>query len=201
MRILLTSILLLLAGCASYPIKNGFTPTQTKEQRPCNPYFSNSAKDYIFKAQIKAFEKNFGGILAVKKMGKQHHRLAFTTEMGNTIFDFTFKEDQFIVNKILKDFDRKILINILKRDFLALILENPEIDKTFKKEAKTLKKATILNKKHYYLTKNDQLVKIVRAGNSKEKVVFSFLKINDDIAESIEIIHQNIKLKITLKAI
>ena len=90
MRILLTSLLFLFVGCASYPIKNGFTSTQTSVQAITNPYFSDSAKDYVYKAQIKAFDKNLGGILAIKKLGEAHHRLVFTTEMGNTIFDFTF---------------------------------------------------------------------------------------------------------------
>lgn len=201
MRILLTSVLFLLVGCASYPTKNGFTRTQTIEQGITNPYFSDSSKDYVFKAQIEAYDKNFGGILAIKKLGEAHHRLVFITEMGNTIFDFTFKDNEFKVNKILEELDRKILINILKRDFSALILETPPIDKIFKKEAKTLKIGSVLNKKHYYLSENGQLLKIIRTGSEQEKVVFSFLEINDDIAEAIEITHRNIKLKITLSAI
>lgn len=201
MRILFTSVLFLLVGCASYPTKNGFIPTQTIEQGITNPYFSDSSKDYVFKAQIEAFDNNFGGVLAIKKLGETHHRLVFTTEMGNTIFDFTFKDNKFKVNKILEELDRKILINILKRDFSALIFENPPIDKIFKKEAKTLKMASVLNKKHYYLSENRQLLKIIRTGSVREKVVFSFLEINDDIAEAIEITHRNIKLKITLRAI
>jgi len=201
MRILLISISFLLLGCASYPTKNGFVPTATIERANINSYFSDTTKDYVYKAKIDAFDKNFGGILAIKKLGNMHHRLIFTTEMGNTIFDFTFKEEEFKVNKILKDLDRKILINILKRDFYALILENSKIDKIFQKESKTLKKVSILDKKHFYLSENGQLSKISRTSNGKEKVVFSFSEINDDIAETIEIIHRNINLKIALSAI
>jgi len=201
MRILLISFLFLLVGCASYPTKNGFSPAQKIEQNATNPYFSDSTRDYVYKAQIKAFDNNFGGILAIKKLGTAHHRLVFTTEMGNTMFDFTFKGDEFKVNKILDKLNRKILINILKRDFLALILENPKIEETYQKKTKMLRKGSILGKKHYYLSKNGQLSKIIRTSNKKEKVMFSFVEINDDIAESIKIIHQNIKLKITLKAI
>lgn len=201
MRILLSSLLFLFVGCASYPTKKGFSPTSTATQEPVNPYFSDSSKDYVYKAQIEAFGKNFGGILAIKKLGNAHHRLVFTTQMGNTIFDFTFIKDKFKVNKVLKELDRKILINILKRDFSALLLENPKIEKTFEKEAKMLQNGFVLNKKHYYLSENDQLVKIIRVRNSIEKVVIQFQQVSENIAKDILIAHKNIKLKINLKSI
>ncbi len=208
MRILLISLLFLLVGCASYPSKNGFIPALTVEENTIdlqgekiNLYFSDLTKDYVYKAQIEAFGNSFSGILAIKKMGEAHHRLAFTTEMGNTIFDFTFQEDTFKVNSILSKLDRKIIIGILKRDFLALITENPEIEKTFEKEGEILQKSSVLGKKHYYLSKNGRLSKITRAKNGTEKVVFEFRQPSENVAEVISIVHKNIKLTIHLNAL
>jgi len=200
MRILLSSLLFVVVGCASYPVKNGYILTNDRLPAITNPYFSDCSIDYVYKANIEAFDKNFGGILAIKKLGEAHHRLVYTTEMGNTIFDFTFKEEAFKINKILKELDRKILVNILRRDFSALILENPEVEKTFEKEVKMLQNASILNKKHYYFTENGQLLKIIRAKNTTEKVVVLFQQINGNEAKDILIEHKNIKLKINLKA-
>ena len=81
----------------------------------------------FLEANINAFDNNFGGIFIVKKLGPKHHRIVFTTELGNKIFDFTFKEDSFKVNQILKELDKKLLINILKSDFKTLIMENPPL--------------------------------------------------------------------------
>lgn len=201
MRILLSSLLMLLVGCASYTVKNGFSPSAENPVQNINPYFSDTSKDYVYKAKIEAFDKTFGGILAIKKIGQSHHRLAFTTEMGNTLFDFTFRNGTFKVNRILKELDKKLLINILKRDFLALITENPKSIKMFEKGAKMLQNGLILNKKHYYLLENGRLAQIIRTGNGKVKVAHHFSGINDTSAENIVIEHENIKLKITLNAI
>jgi hypothetical protein len=58
----------------------------------------------------------------------------------------------------------------------------------------------ILNKKHFYF-KTQQLNKIIRVANGKEKVVFLFSEIKDTIAHQINVRHSNIKLNINLKLI
>ncbi|MFH6602753.1 hypothetical protein ACEZ3G_04640 [Maribacter algicola] len=163
-----------------------------------NPYFSQISKDYVYKARIKAFDKSFGGIFIVKKLGEDHHRIVFTTEMGNTIFDFEFIDEEFKINRILPEMDKKALKNILKSDFLALISAKPEIFEMFAKTENTIVAAEILSKKHYYWFTGEQLTKISRTAREKEKVTFSFSRINNNIAEEIRIIHQNVKLEIIL---
>ncbi len=199
MRILFISLCIFLAtGCASYPKKNGFVLPTPAPIELLNPYFSDVSKDYVYKARIKAFDKSFGGIFIVKKLGEDHHRIVFTTEMGNTIFDFEFKNEKFEINRILPEMDKKVLKNILKRDFLALISTKPDIFEMFSKAENTLVAAEILSKKHYYWFTGEQLTKISRTAREKEKVTFLFSRINNNIAEEIRITHQNVKLEITL---
>jgi len=201
MRIFLISLLFLIAGCTSYPKKQGYLPSNNSPQFNGNPYFSDASKDYVYKAQIAAFNKNFSGILAIKKLGEAHHRLVFTTELGNSIFDFTFKNDDFYVNKIINELDRKIVINILKRDFFTLLFENPKIEETYQKESNLIQKGTILGKNHYYLSKNGKLSKIIRTKNESENVTIQFHKVSVKFAEEIFIGHKKINLSIKLKAI
>lgn len=202
MRYLLSSILLILCfSCASYSKKNGFTETTSQQTSLTNPYFSNETKDYIYKANIEAFGNSFGGIFIVKKLGKDHHRIAFTTEMGNKIFDFTFQEEGFKVNHILKEMDKKMLINILKNNFQVLVKEKPIMEKEFQKDANSIYKTRIWNKNYYHFLSEEKLQKVVRTNKGREKVVFTFSEINDNIANKIEILHQNIRLKILLKAL
>ncbi|MFS4493062.1 hypothetical protein [Maribacter sp. 2308TA10-17] len=200
MRYLLSSALLVLfVSCASYPKKNGFT--ESAEQPIQNPYFSDASKDYVYKANIEAFGNSLSGIFIVKKLSEDHHRIAFTTEMGNKIFDFTFQEEDFKVNHILKKMDKKILINVLKNDFRVLVEENPSVEKAFQKDSGSIYETQIGNKKYYHFLSEEKLNKVVRVGNGKEKVEFTFSEINDNIAQHIQILHKNIKLKISLKSI
>ncbi|MGB6151470.1 MAG: hypothetical protein WBG48_05710 [Pricia sp.] len=202
MRILLSSLFaFMLIGCASYPKKNGYQSVETIQKESLNPYFSDVSKDYVYKAKIEAFDKTFGGLFIVKKLGPQHHRVVFTTEIGNTLFDFTFQEDDFKVNRILKEMDRKLLINILKRDFKVLLEEHPGVLQTFKNNDDFVYAVKIGSKKHYFYHSDDALQKIARVGGGKEKGIFSFSKIRDDLAGTIQISHKTFPLTITLSLI
>ncbi len=195
----LISICLLVFGCASFPVKNNFQNIEYKSDIH-NPYFSDLNQDYIYKANIEVYDNTFGGIFIVKKIGEEHHRIVFTTEMGNKLFDFSFNKDDFIVNYILDDLNKKILINILKRDFKVLITENFQTQETFALKKKIIKR-TEFDKKTYYYFETPELSKIIRVNNRKEKVRFLFTEINGHIAQQIQILHLNFKLKIKLKSI
>ncbi len=201
MRFLLTSLCLVLVGCAPYPKKNGFSDLAPVQKEIRNPYFSDMAKDYIYKATVTAFDKSFGGILVVKKLGREHHRIVFTTRMGNTLFDFSLIGETFEVNRIVREMNRKILVNVLKRDFVALTKESLRIEKTYGNGNESLVQVDLLSNKHYYTFVEGKLLKITRVRKGKEKVGFLFSGINDNIAKHIEIVHKNMALRIVLNAI
>lgn len=201
MRFLTFSLFLLLFSCSSYPKKMGYQPTALDTLEIMNPYFSNVQKDYVYKANIIVFENKFGGILVLKKLADQTHRIAFTTELGNTIFDFTLSATDFKVNRILKEMDRKILLSILEQDFRSLIQEEIVPLNTYTKNDSELTKTKIGSKTHFYTFKNDILTNITRVGNEKEKVVITFSEIDDRVARQIVISHKTMKLTISLQAI
>ncbi|MBP0905260.1 hypothetical protein ACFSKN_11215 [Mariniflexile gromovii] len=196
---LLISVCTFLLSCGSYPKKNNFKSLENFGAI-VNPYFANSNQDYVYKAQIEVYNHNFGGLFIMKKIAAEQHRIVFTTEMGNTLFDFSFNHGDFKVNYILDDLNKKILINILKKDFKTLITEKLEPIETYKLDSETVKKASLDNKTYYYF-ENPETYKIIRVNNAKEKVRFLFTEINNNIAKRIDIVHSNIKLKITLKSI
>jgi len=199
MRFLLSSLVFLQLACGSYPKKQNFEEVTTEKVEIINPYFSDSIQDYVYKADIKVFKNSFSGIFIVKKLGEKHHRIVFTTEMGNKLFDFEFLQENFKINYILPEMNKKVLINVLKRDFFALIEEKPFSAKTYSKGDLRMNQADLLAKKHYYLFENGILNKIVRVGKGKEKVTFLLSGINDNIVNGIQIKHHNIKLEIYLK--
>lgn len=200
MRYLLSSFCLLFIACGSYPKKQNFQVEEVSNSNIRNSYFSDATKDYVYKANIEVYGNNLSGIFVVKKISEANHRIVFTTEMGNKIFDFSFVDDTFKVNFIIEDMDKAILINVLRRDFKVLVQEKLPIIKSFTLQDTLVYETKLWNKKHFYF-KTQQLDKIVRVGNGKEKVAFLFSEINNTIANQIKIIHSNIKLNINLKSI
>lgn len=193
--------LLLLSSCALKTTKN------LVEQSPdrlsiVNPYFSDPARDYLYKAKIDAYGRSFGGIAVIKKIGDNHHRVAFTTEFGNKIFDFEFQGQTFKINFILEDLNKKLIINVLKKDFQILLQEvNQVVGKFISPEMEFFQSPA---GKHFNFfgvsTDTGLLEKIIHTTRRKEKILFA-LKISDNhSAQSISIQHLGIPLNIDLKA-
>jgi hypothetical protein len=188
-------------SCGSYPKKQNFQLDNSTSKSMKNPYFSDTNIDYVYKASINVYDKHFGGLLIIKKISENNHRVAFTTEMGNKLFDFMFTENDFKVNFILDELNKKMLINILKKDFKVLVNENLDVLNSFSETKNLIYETSIFEKKHYYYFKENQLTQVIRIKNGKENVQFLFTEINDNFADQIKINHLNIKLEIKLKSI
>ena len=202
MKYFLTSLTLLVFACASFPKKNNLERSYGDIPTVINPYFSDLSKDYIYKAKINFAEKSFGGIFVVKKLGEEYYRVVFTTEMGNKIFDFTFIKNEFKINFILKEMNKKILVNFLRKDFYVLIHENPKVLDHYKNLGDTLFTETrIKNNTYFYLEEKQQLHKILTTQRGKEKSQYIFSEVEKNHVKQINIRHKDIKLSINLKAI
>ncbi len=201
MRYLLISCALLFFSCGSYPKKIGLTESSMATHEISNPYFSEITKDYVYKADITFYGHRFSGLFIVKKMAENHHRLVFTTEMGNTLFDFSFDGKNFKINRINESLDKKMAINVLQNDFRILITEHPPIMNSFTSGDKNIIASEINNRRLYYFYAEGQLKKIVHTKGRKEKLSFNFSEIDAANAKIIQILHNNIPLIIQLKAI
>jgi hypothetical protein len=179
----------------------GYTEVPISDKNILNPYFSDTSQDYIYKANVDAFSNHFGGILVIKKIDDLEHRVVFTTEMGNTILDFSFRDGDFTVNRIIDPLDKQLLINILERDFGALVREKLLAQAVYNKGSQEIAQVQMDKRPYFYAFENSRLTTITRIGNQKEKVVFEFSEINDDLAKQIKILHKNINLKIELTAL
>lgn len=202
MKYLLISLTFLLFACASFPKKNNLERIKGDTPAVINPYFSDLSMDYIYKAKINFAEKSFGGIFVIKKLGPEHHRVVFTTEMGNKLFDFSFIKNEFRVNFILSEMNKKILINLLRKDLFVLTNENPIILHHYQKMGDSIfLMSKIKNYTYFYLTADERLHKILETKRGKDKLDYIFTEIENDHAKEIKIRHKNIKLTIDLKAI
>lgn len=189
---------IVLVSCGS--VTKNYTPKKLDKTSYEVPYFSDSKTDYVYKTNISVYGNELSGIFIAKKINDTTHRIVFTTEFGNKLMDFEISENDFKVNSIVSELDRKILINTLKEDFRLLLKKQYLIEAQFENESADIYKSADGKRDNYiFISKKDQkLEKIVHASKTKEKFTLYFNSENNIFAEKIQIIHQNIKLKIEL---
>jgi len=187
-----------LVSCGS--VTKNYTPKKLDRTSYEVPYFSDSNTDYVYKTNITVYGNELSGIFIAKKINDTVHRVVFTTEFGNKLLDFEISDTSFKVNSIVSELDRKILINTLRDDFRLLLKKQYLIQEQFESESDNIYKAADGNRANYlFISKKDQkLQKVVHSSTTKEKFTLTFSSENNIFAEKIEIVHQNIKLKIKL---
>ena len=201
MRFLPISILFLLITSCSLQTTKNLIVKEVSQIEVDNPYFSNTYIDYIYKAKIDIYGRKFGGILIIKKIDENSHRVVFTTEFGNKLFDFLFENDTVINNFVIEELDKKFIVNTLRNDFKLLVSEKNKVLNQFDSGLEDIYK-TIDDKQFnfYFINKKSHILdKIVRTSKSKVIVEVLFSNVESVIANSILIHHKNIKLNIALE--
>ncbi|WP_248574848.1 hypothetical protein [Flavobacterium sp. H122] len=201
-RFLLISLLsVTLFSCSSYKIDAAKKENSITEFK--NPYFENPQTDYVYKAHIEVYGNKLGGIFITKRISDSVHRVVFTTEFGNKLMDFELSENDFKVNYIIDDLNRKIILNTLEKDFRILLKINHKSEEIFENNNFLIYKTKNgKNFDYFFFNKaENKLSRLVHASKSSEKVVFDFVSKNTTFAEGIIISHKNIKLKIELNQI
>lgn len=167
-----------------------------------NKYFSNVAEDYIYKAKINIYKHKFGGILVLKKIKNNHTRVVFMTEFGNKIFDFELIEDELKINYILEELNKSIIVKALHKDYLLLSKQLIITEQQYSSNKEVVYQSNFINQKnYYYFNLKNELYKIVMASKYKEKVSILYNDFEKGIANTIDVIHKNIKMTIHLNYI
>jgi len=189
---------IILVSCGS--VTKNYTPKKLDKTSYEVPYFSDSKTDYVYKTNITVYGNEISGIFIAKKINDTVHRIVFTTEFGNKLLDFEISDNSFKVNSIVSELDRKILINTLKEDFRLLLKKEYLIQEQFENDSDNIYKSKDGKRDNYlFISKKDhRLEKVVHSSQTKEKFTLTFTSENNIFAEKIQIIHQNIKLKIEL---
>jgi|TARA_B110000240_G_C13403214_1_gene411929 hypothetical protein len=201
MRFLPISILFLLITSCSLQTTKNLIVKEVSHIEVDNPYFSNTYIDYIYKAKIDIYGRKFGGILIIKKIDENSHRVVFTTEFGNKLFDFLFENDTVINNFVIEELDKKFIVNTLRNDFKLLVSEKNKVLNQFDSGLEDIYKTIDGKQFNFYFInkKSHTLDKITRTSKSKVIVEVLFSNVESVIANSILIHHKNIKLNIALE--
>ncbi len=199
---LLTSLIvtLFLGSCATNNVVSDYKKVDLEKTFFTNPYFSNPETDYVYKTNIEVYGNSLSGIFIAKKINETTHRVVFTTEFGNKLLDFEISENDFKINSIVDELNKKMLVNTLKTDFRLLLKKDFVVNEQFENENEKVYQSSSKNKFNYiYVSKpNNYLTKIIHSTKRKEKININFITKNNIFAEHILIQHNTIKLKIEL---
>lgn len=191
-------IFILFTSCKTYTL-NDVKPIPSSEKTVENLYFS-SKEDYVYKCQMDIYKNHVSGILIIKKISKTTHRVVLTSDFGNKLIDFEISEDDFKLNYVLPDLDKKIVINFLRNDFQQLLKQKYPVTESFENENSKIYLSK-MDKKGYYLffnKENNLLKQIVYTKNNKEKIDFTFDAKKNTFADSLNLQHKDFKINIKL---
>lgn len=191
-------ILLSFSSCKTYELKDAKTVSNTEKEVE-NLYFSSN-EDYVYKCQMEVYGNDISGILIIKKISETTHRVVMTSDFGNKMIDFEISDNDFKLNYVLADLDKKMVINFLKNDFQELLKQKYPVTESFENNDSKIYLSNI-DKKQYYLffDKNSGLLnQIVYTQNNREKIDFTFEAKKHTFAETINLQHKDYKINIKL---
>lgn len=191
-------VFLLFVSCKTYKLADAKSVSNV-EKTVENLYFSSS-EDYVYKCQMDIYKNHVSGILILKKINETTHRVVLTSDFGNKLIDFEISDDDFKLNYVLPDLDKKIVINFLKNDFQQLLKREYPVTESFENENSKIYLSKV-DKKIYYLffnKENGLLKQIIYTKNNKEKIDFTFDAKKHIFADSIDLQHKDFKINIKL---
>ena len=171
----------------------------------CPPVYQPAIQNAQYSAQIDFFKKHFSGIFLFKTLNDTSQRVVFMSETGFKFFDFEYGPHHFAVQYIIPGLNKKVIINILRRDIGYLV--QPPSENSARQQTKT-DTYTLFKFPHgkdadyYYAdTKCEQLQKI-EAGSDRRKHITIDLtgRINAN-PEMINLSDKHVKLTIFLRQI
>lgn len=196
LKFILIGFILFQISCASFT--KSFEPKE-KTVEAFTPAYLKDFQEASFKISIEAFENHFGGIMVAKKLKRNHYRFAFLNEFGGKMMDFEILNRELKLNYAVDQLNRKIILNMLEKDFSMLFSEEVLIKNEFaQNELRMLEVEKFSGNKSlfYELNQAGNLQKITLAKN-KEKASITLIN-NDKHLSDIEISHGDLPIKIYL---
>ncbi|HLU51689.1 MAG TPA: hypothetical protein VKZ42_05950 [Flavobacteriaceae bacterium] len=194
------NLAVVLYSCRTY--HPAFTEEEISSETLYNHYFSDPAKDYVYKASITVYGNDISGILIIKKISETTHRVVMTTEFGNTLLDMTLFPEGYQKHSVVPSLDKKIILKTLAHDMSLLVRETFKTHKKSRDGSGYLYGGKIDTKNLFVWVTSEKLIKkITLASQFKEKLNVYFDANSGIFAEEVVIEHLTIPLQISLKAL
>lgn len=174
MRFFLFSALVLCASCRS-----AYKGLEREDvARPCAAGVDAPFLTSWYKASVDVYGHHLSGLLLVKNIAPGEYRVVLTSEAGVTLFDMAISSDgSFEVKRIIRQMDRKPVIEVLRKDFM-LLLRLPFASgqtEVFRRDDELFVAATEKNETAYFITDKDcaSLRRLEWASARKTKVTIA----------------------------
>lgn len=130
--IILPVLLAGLVGCTPKVFTNaGMRPTTSVKMHRSNlmPVYDEYEAARYYTAEVSFKDNNMTGIMALSREAEnpRRFRMIMMTPFGIPLFDFSLSRDSFIVNSCMEQMNKKVVLNLLEKDFKSLLmLDVPE---------------------------------------------------------------------------
>lgn len=199
-------ILLFVTSCTN-PYKNLPSTKLNKAGIQKIPYaLPHSDKALIYKADIRFYKNDIGGLLIIKKIENKVYRIALTTQFGLKIFDFELNHGELQVEYCVEYLNKKVILNTFETDFNLLLMQN-QFDSVYAIDYKEQNQRIWqfatgkLNYNYFENINTQRVVKINLSKRNSEKISVGLYTYRGDIPGKIKLEHHNIKLNMDLKLI
>ena len=193
-------ISLQLCSCSS---TKGLGTTETSEGASIQRFspLGSISEPVLFKASIGIYKDHYSGLFLIKRMPEESSiRVLFLSELGLSLMDLEYREDEFEVVNVQEFLNRPALLKTLQNDFRTLLLDLSTIDAYSVTEVEN-ETGEMLTFKHrsqkysYFCNENMGTYRIKRKKGMFKRVDIG-LERGEDL--NIGIAHKGIKLHIDL---
>ena len=192
-------LLFLSLSCKTYEL-DAATEVNNETSTFENLYFSSS-EDLVYKANFEVYRNSFSGILVLKKISENTHRAALTTDFGNKLMDFEISGENFKINYIAPDLDKKMIKNFIKKDFSLLLKKDFPISKTFTAKAEKIYLSKSGKTSFFWMVSSNTFLpkQMNYVVNGREKINFILESTTPLLEDKLQISHHDLKIKLILK--
>jgi len=203
MRILLFLISCCLLCVSCITGRNALSVADISLSEVRTPVFGDNKTEAVFHGSIEVYEHDLSGVFALKKESEEKYRMVLMSEMGMSLLDLSFTSRDYQVNYCIDPILKKALLNLIYHDFLLLsVAPKPESLKQGKRQNAGTQFISYKKKdsRDFYFFDKKSMVQIISKA-FLNRTNIQFAEINAGIADSIQIRHNPVKLKMALKRI
>lgn len=168
-------------------------------------WFQGEKEHFLFQATIDVFRNHYSGLMFIKPLPGNNHRVLFINKLGIKIFDLELSgNDEFKMHYCLEKLNKKSVIKILRND-IGLMLKNISVNGKTKLLTERRTGRMIIKSKdetgitYFFMNnKTKKVDQLIQSGSLMKKLKMCFYTSDGIEADSIDISHFIIKLNIHL---
>jgi len=199
--IIIVTISILFQSC----LTSGLLENNIKNHDLPKSVFLSENKSLLFKSSLELYGNYFSGILVIKPTKNNSFRIIFLNEVGMKFFDFELFKDSFAIHQIFDPLNKKILINLLEKDFRILIMSDIYLENSKFYKNKSDSTTAYVNAKNriviYPGKKTEIIEKVVVWSRFRKTIFIDYSNFIDNFPNTISLNHKNIKFAMQMELI